>query len=377
MRYLLAIVFVAAFATGAGAEDFDPTGWKLLGAETPRGRGNGELEVSSPHGAIDRVAIVVFGGSAEVVKVTVATLHKTEIDEEVGRTLDAEQPSYAFKIKRSKRARRILVEFDNADGRSRVAVFARDSRAKKQAVLASTSTWSSAGWTELGTEELDGERFAILWSSLDIPMDQLALVPTADLEVSRMGAHLRDGDDEARFEETRRTAWRRGEAHLIDLTTQPSAVGVKLVYFSYIINGASSAEVTLYGMPRNPTTGATVVSTPASGPADPWIADGWTLIGEDQVDLIEDEVVIDRDDSTWSKLAVVATGDEVTLESMEVHLAGKAEKVHRTEISETLTDGTRSRIIDITGKRRAIEKVRLQYKKHKLDGSTRVQVYAR
>jgi len=108
-----------------------------------------------------------------------------------------------------------------------------------------------------------------------------------------------------------------------------------------------------------------------------WDDDGWTLIGEDVVDLVEDEVTIARDDSTWDKVAIVAIGDDVTIKALEVQRAGKSDKRQRAAIGERLTDGSRTRIIELTGKRRAIEKVRLQYKKHKLDGATRVQVYAR
>lgn len=108
-----------------------------------------------------------------------------------------------------------------------------------------------------------------------------------------------------------------------------------------------------------------------------WSPDGWTLLGEDDVDLIEDEVEVDRSKSTWSEVAIVVTGDAVKVNTVELALAGKGHKLQQAEIAQTFTADSAPRVIEVTGKRRTIEKVRLTYKKHTLDGETRVQVWAR
>ncbi len=132
---------------------------------------------------------------------------------------------------------------------------------------------------------------------------------------------------------------------------------------------ASSAMVT------GPETGSSLAAPAAD--TSGWSAEGWTLLGEDDVDLIEDEVEVDRRKSTWSEVAIVVTGDAVQLDAVELALGGKGRKRLRTDIAQIFRADSRPRIIALTGKRRTIDKVRLTYTKHTLDGQTRVQVWAR
>lgn len=140
--------------------------------------------------------------------------------------------------------------------------------------------------------------------------------------------------------------------------------------------------------------------TPAAGPATaasivpvgrPYVApeptvddsftlDGWTLLGEDEVDLIDDVVEIKRKKkATWGQIALVAAGDPFHVEAVELTLGGKKKKkkVQREEVAKDFAGEDSVRVIEIAGSRRAVSKVRLQYKKYRLDASSRVQIYAR
>ncbi len=128
-----------------------------------------------------------------------------------------------------------------------------------------------------------------------------------------------------------------------------------------------------------PSKAATATTTaPVTVAADPaWSSDGWTLLGEDDVDLVDDEVEVNRRKSTWGEVAIVVTGDAVTLNTVELGLVGKGRKSQQAELGETVSADSSPQVIEVAGKRRAIDKVRLTYKKHTLDARTRVQVWAR
>ncbi len=108
------------------------------------------------------------------------------------------------------------------------------------------------------------------------------------------------------------------------------------------------------------------------------IPNPWTLLGEDEVDLVDDVVTVAREASTWGKVKLVVVGDPVRVTSVELGLRRrkKSAKIQRAPLVADLADGD-SRVIEIRGRRRSISRVRIHYERDRLDASTKVQVWAR
>ncbi len=136
------------------------------------------------------------------------------------------------------------------------------------------------------------------------------------------------------------------------------------------LHGAVSIALYAHGgLSRDP---ARLVNTSPSAMTE----NGWTLLGEDDVDVVDDEIVVTRKRSTWSKIAIVVESAEITVQTIELTFRGKARKPQRSDLYEDLGHGE-AQVVEIRGRRRGISKIRLQYRKHDTSASTQVQVWAR
>jgi hypothetical protein len=232
-------------------------------------------------------------------------------------------------------------------------------------------------WDKLATLEVHGSVSASIG---DGTYDQLAIVVLDGwVELSRVrvlgGGTLERLTDDRHLGVTDATKiidlWRaRSNLDSVSLDVEETSGDARVAIYGRIVEGSLTDDSVAE------TTTTTVRSAPHR--LAPLAEDAtWIYLGEDEVDLIDDEIVIDKKKATWSQVKVVVVGDAVKLRTLDLHLGGKKSKVQTEELEQTYGDGDDSVVIDIPGKRRAIKKVRLQYKKHKLDASTRVQVYAR
>lgn len=378
MRHLLlTLVATAVLGSTAHAEAFDPAGWKLLGTEAPGESGVANLAIPEYLGEIAQVAVVVTGA---------ATLTKVEVKRGPG----ANQ-SVALDVKLAANEGKELaleaaaipiylvsVTLEDVEAGTQIRVFGRDPDEKPRAPV----TWDSKGWVELASAGVS-RRMSTLRSAETGTMRMIAIVPDTELELGPVAVQLEN--DLGPLRDSHLTALAPGEPYLVDLSKE--TVGVRSVQLSGVIVGAFASTVRLYGLPSLETTklkGRTLTRlfgkrTDEAADAGKYDDLGWQLIGEDEVDLIDDEVVVAKKKrkATYSQIKVVVVGDAVKLRTLDVHLGGKKAKTQREALEQTYGDGDDSVVIDIPGKRRSIQKVRLQYQKHKLDASTKVRIYAR
>jgi len=265
-------------------------------------------------------------------------------------------------------------------------------------VLLALAMVALLGGVARAEDELDPDEWVLLGTSEVVPnlvislspegglIDQLAIVASAGAltldkvdilanhsTLERLMATSLDQTSTTKLIDLERP---RKKLARVTLRTSGVSKGAEIMIYGHLSESATVASTVgeqtettrAFATPRKVSTARRL------GASD---ADGWTLLGEDEVDLIDDEVEINRGKSTWSQLKVVVIGDAVKLTTLDVHLGGKKPKVQREEPDQTYGEGDDSFVIDIAGKRRAIEKVRLQYRKHSLDAVTRIQVYAR
>ncbi len=232
-------------------------------------------------------------------------------------------------------------------------IFGRDSRHPNTAATPQPAA-SSGDWLRLAALSLDGIQPGSATIFDPDRWSRIAFESSCDLDM--LSFDFRTGDRSW----TPPLTLRLREGARSQMVELPDARALTSIEFDYTVIDTTSCALSVLGLLR------TAVAPPSS--SDP--LDGWTLLGEDEVDLIDDVVEIDRDHSTWSKIAIVVEGDPVDVEAVELTFGGKKPKVQRE-------DQARSGVIEIKGRRRAVSKVRLQYKKQRLDGSSRALIYAR
>ncbi len=359
-----------ALCGAARAEKFDPVGWKMVANEDVKVAGEIDVSLAQYLGSVDKVALVVQG-SISLTSAQLTWSDKSTTRKKLVKTLDDGQPSTVIDVVRSSSMiEHIVLDASEVSEPSRITVFVRDPDAA-EAPTNAPSGWSSSGWVKIGTAKVRRRNLGALWGGQPL-WSKLAFVPSKDLDVSGLQIDLVDSTGTAIVTEHGPRLWSAGEAHVVDLSTQ---VGVGRIWFLAAIHDAAFATVVVYGLPTATTSATKSAASATTASKEVSSLDGWTLLGEDEVDLIEDQIEIDRPKSTWAEVALVVTGDAVDVESLAVHFKGK-DDVQRAELGVTFEDGT-SRRIEVNGKRRAIEKVQLRYRKHRLDASTRVRVYAR
>jgi hypothetical protein len=411
MRTLLAIALVAAFAGSASAEDFDLRGWKLLGKRSSSSAGTTNVALRNYDGNLDELRLVVEGGTVKLDDVIVEHTWVENVRAALDITLGPKRPGVSIDLTDNyDTLENVVLGVASLDGPVVIRVYGRDRRKPEQTASSEDVAFVDAEWTSLGDTRLDGSKAGTVQLDNVRVWPALAFVSLdSDLDVLAVTFHTSTGEWipylTMKFRDGARTI-------TVDL---PSATAVTSIDFEYTVIGGNETRLEVFGMPkamRVPTAApstdgaaerevvyadsvktervAQSIAEPDDDLAPPkpraprlrnadaptYDPDGWTLIGEDDVDLVDDEIEVRREKSTWSEIKLVVDGDEVTLAAVELELAGRQHKLQREQVEEAYGEGS-SRVIAIPGKRRAIEKVRLQYKKHKLDASTRVQIYAR
>jgi hypothetical protein len=365
MRTLLAIALVAAFAGSARAEKFDMKGWKLLGKGTVSKQGETTVTLRNYDGNIDELTIQA--GAMRVTGFHIDHTNLEDLDRELDFVFDRYTPTVAIDLAGNQDTlEAVTLRVAAVEKDVDVYIFGRD-RTRPEVATTDADKVDLAGFTELGTMLLDATAPGALSFSTKDRVSKLVFASSANLDVLALTFHTTEGD------------WRpyltlkfRDHSRVLAVEL-PSPLQITSVDFEYTHIGKTAGHLTMYGLEPYASARVTVARAASAEPSEPG---SWTLLAEDEVDLIDEELDIARSKSTWSEVKLVVSGDAVTLKTVELQLAGKAKQRQREELEESYGEGD-SQVIEISGRRRAIKKIRLTYEKHRLDADTRVQVYAR
>lgn len=420
---LVAIAVLLAAPSSAHGADLDLAGWKLLGKRTVEGADDGTIVLRNYDGNLDELAIVVEGGPLRITQVLVDHTNLADLRFDLPHRFDDGAPFVLLDLSDNQDTlEAVTLVVDTVGSAATVRIYGRDRR--KPEVLAPEYTApKEPGGQRLGGVDLDGSKPGAITFLERGPRTKLAFVASHDLDLLALRFDTANGP----WIPYLTMKFREG-ARVLELELD-RGVDIASVEFEYTVIGAPKARLDVHvGMPDEhhpesaviaiaaplpaPAAGthhtatevvATVETTQAAEPAptrhvlapstpkpkaraaspDPLSSmEGWTLLGEDEVDLIDDYIEIQKQKATWDKIAIVADGDAIRVEAVELTLAGKSKKkqqpkVQREEVAQDFAGDDRVRVIEIAGSRRAVSKVRLQYKKHRLDASSRVKIYAR
>ncbi len=106
---------------------------------------------------------------------------------------------------------------------------------------------------------------------------------------------------------------------------------------------------------------------------------GWEKLGETRVDggrrrVDHDTIYIGRHEGRFSRLMIKVSGNDIVLNDMTVTFANG--ETFSPDIRSRMDEGGRSRVIDLPGRRRAIQKVDFSYR-NASSGRATVELYAR
>ncbi len=341
----------------------------MLGSAEVRTAGRVRIKIPDYEGSIDQLTIVVRDGIVAIDKLVVR-VGKKKATSKLDTTLGPGD-HYTVDIDTAKATlNRVVVDVSDVSDQPTIEVYGRD------------WTWTVTrvdggidAWTSLGKQSVQGTGTAT-FSASSTPAERLAVrIDGADLAQAEVRIEGNGGV---------RTTTLRDRADGMYAIVRTRANGITTVTdvtVDYELEGTDEATLEILVEPPwiQFATAQPVArgSVRRDGDVGTWSAEGWTLLGEDEVDLIDDYVEIGKKKSTWDEVALVADGDAIHVEAVELTLGGKKPRVQREELAKELDGDSRVRVIEIAGGRRTVSKVRLQYKKHRLDASTRVQIYAR
>ncbi len=376
MRPLLWVMLLVSMAapSTASADELDLSTWTLLGKAPVTGVGIVKVSLSKERSQSDQVALVSRGGTLTIARVQARNGRACKVDATLA-------PDDMVAVDNCSRwgSSRISLDVTEVDGNATVEVWGNKAagtytelegltyRFKRQwdgAMLLDSKSLSGTGTIEFDADSRSVSKLVFLAIGADVALSRVEIHGDPDVAVSKL--KVADSDDE-----------------FIDLSGGVGATSkVENVTFRYRVADGASTDLRLYGV-RDGEVATTGSAQPAAratvdpGNSEGWTANGWVLLGEDEVDLIDDTVEFKKSKSTWDSIALVADGDPVHLETVELTTRGKKTKVQREEIAKDLGGDARVRVVEIAGGRRALSKVRLQYKKLQRDASTRLQIYAR
>jgi hypothetical protein len=235
--------------------------------------------------------------------------------------------------------------------------------------------WDSRGWTMLGEKTVEGrnDRDTITVGRYQGRFDQLTLrVEDSDVELVDFVVRFTNGEV---FSPKVGHYFREGtRTRIIELPGNSRTIQRIDLRYRNVTRGAR-ARVQVWGrdtrvrQPPPPTTGK---------PRSPgWDSRGWVMLGERSVQrrMDRDTIVVGRDNGRFRQLALVVEDGDLELFDMVVHFhKGKPQTMN---VPHFFREGSRSRAIDLPGKRSTIKKIELRYRSTRGGDRARVQVWGR
>ncbi|MCW5801696.1 MAG: hypothetical protein KIT31_04865 [Deltaproteobacteria bacterium] len=232
------------------------------------------------------------------------------------------------------------------------------------------AVWDSSGWEMLGERTVNGrvDRDTIAVGRYEGRYNKLTLVVTdSDLELLEFKITFADRTTyEPRvqqfFRENQRT-------RVIDLPPGESIIQkVDLKYRN--LPGGGNAKVQVWGF----KTGPAVVVRRAT-----WDNRGWVKLGEQTVDgrrrPDSDTIVVGRYEGRFSKLTMVVEDSDLELLDFAVTFGPRGETWRPSGIGHYFRENQRTRVIDLPGDERIIQKIDLRYRNLPGGGRAKVEIW--
>ena len=362
------------------AQQFDPTGWTLLGMQKVKTeRDRDTIAVGKYEGKFDQLQMVVSGADIELKSMTVVFGNGERFAPPLKHHFREGQRSRPIELPGDNRT---IAKIELAYAAARpgdmatVSIYGRDRKGGGASTDAAArpqpqpqQAFDKKGWTRLGAGVVNGkrDRDSIRVGKAKGGFDQLTMVvDNSDLELNGFVIVFTNGKKwspqvKHSFKEGQRT-------RVIDLPGKDRAIArIDLAYAN--TPGGGNAKVEVY---------ARDVGRPAPPPFTPvvWEKKGWAFLGKVTVDGWKDrDRVAVRQAKPFSELMFVVAGSDVKLDKVTVTL-GNNEKFE-IEKNHSFKEGARIAPIDIPGKLRKVKAVDFAYTNLPGGGRASVEVWGR
>jgi hypothetical protein len=244
--------------------------------------------------------------------------------------------------------------------------------------------WNSSGWTFLGDRVVQGRKDHDKihvgkrngkWTAITL------VVEGSDLEMFDVVVIFGNGD---KFSPDTRAMFREGSrTRAIDLPGEARAI--KSVAFRYgNLPGGGRAKVALFAReapaaapPPAPVPPQPPAPTPAPAPGPGFDLTGWTFLGDRWVrgNKDHDAIHVGKKEGRFKRIVILV--DQSDLEMFDIVVQfGNGEKFS-PDVRQVFKEGSRSRVIDLPGGDRFIQKITFRYGNLPGGGRARVHVYAK
>jgi hypothetical protein len=352
------------------AQVVDTQGWTLLGEQEVRGRRDRDtITVGRYQGQFDQVQLVVLDSDIELREMTITFTNGERFTPAMKFFFREGQRSKAIDLPgRDRTIATIDLAYGNTPGggRARVAVYGRDKQPKPLPAV------DTQGWTLLGEEKVQGrrDRDTITVGRYQGQFDQVQLVVLdSDIELRDMTITFTNGE---RFTPAMKFFFREGQrSKAIDLPGRDRTIAkIDLAYSN--TRGGGAARVAVYGRDKRGPGPAPVPQPPAA-----FDSTGWTMLGEHTVDRRRDKdtIKVGKYAGRFDQLSFVVLDSDLELRDFTVVFPGGQRWSPR--LKHFFREGARSRVIELPGKDRVIQKIELAYANTPGGGRARVQVFGR
>ena len=239
--------------------------------------------------------------------------------------------------------------------------------------------FDSKGWTKLGSRVVNGkkDKDTIKVGKYEGRFDQIVfVVEDSDIEVSKFTVWFEKGKKWSPrtnhyFKEGSRT-------RQIDLPGSDRHIKkIELRYKN--VAGGGRATVTVYGRDTTQGVDPNVVVDDHRTQAPIFDSNGWTLLGEEEVNGKRDHDSIDIPEkiSRLEKITIVVMDSDLELADVIVKFRGKKSRARKLDVKHSFKEGQRTRAIDLPVDKKQVKSIELWYGNTAGGGNARVQVYGK
>ncbi|HEX5060241.1 MAG TPA: hypothetical protein VFV99_12820 [Kofleriaceae bacterium] len=360
------------------ASAFDASGWTLLGTQEVAGkRDRDTFNVGKQEGKFDKLAIVVTDSDIELKDVTVFFANGDKWSPGgVKHVFKEGQRSRAIDLPGNDRTiAKVELLYANTPGggRAKVAVYAKDTKAKPAGKRPDMT-----GWTLLGGQQVGGrkDRDTFNVSKYEGKFDEIQLnVLDSDLELLDLTVIFANGE---KWSPKVKVSFKEGQrSRAIDLPGNDRVISkIELVYAN--TRGGGNAYVEVYGRDRRKGPNGNPGPLPPNLPTKPvFDANGWTLLGTQTVNggRDKDTIRVGQKKGGFDQLTMVVTDSDLDLQDFTIVFTGGQK--WSPKFKHVFKEGARTRVIDLPGKDRTITRIELLYANLPGGGKAKVELYGR
>jgi len=227
----------------------------------------------------------------------------------------------------------------------------------------------TTGWTLLGEQTVQGRRDkdVITVGKYEGKFDQLQLVVLdSDIDLKEMTVFFANGE---KWSPALKHSFKEGQrSRVIDLPGKDRTINkIELRYAN--TPGGGRAKVAVYARDK--------ANARPPAPAPVFDSRGWQLLGAQSVDRHRDRdtIVVGKYEGKFDQLTMVVLDSDIDLKDFIVYFADGQK--WSPNLKHTFKEGQRTRVIDLPGNNRIINKIELAYANTPGGGKARVEVYAR